>query len=452
MILVARRMGEAGAGVFALGNNYVFLFLPVVQWGLDQLIVKDLASRTHLAGRYFVNFLAARIVLALLLWASLIAGAFYIYPYSYPTVHFIALLGGVLISDGIIDLVHSLFVILDCSKYSTFVSLGAGMLRAIGGGGVILGGCSILVLAMVLVLVGWLQASMMLVLARRVITYTSIQIDSAFIYRKLKVSFPITIIGFLIATESQIGGIFLSFFRGERALGVYGMANVVISALAMLSKAIRVGIFPLLTRLYDDGKQNFVTIYQRLWRYLVFFAFLITSFVILFSGEIMHLLYGFDGDRSRAILIVLAPLLIFYFLNIPSARMMILANHQKRMAYFFLVSTGVNLIASFLGARFLGAVGIASARIVSMSCLFFLNTIYVHSRIYSWAPWYTIGRGGVALVGMLAVFFLTMHFMPSVLSSILSILVYIIIILLLKGLLGSEICWLIGEITHLVHR
>jgi O-antigen/teichoic acid export membrane protein len=452
MILVGRRMGEVGAGIFALGNNYVFLLLPVVQWGLDQLLVKDLADGSYLAGRYFGNFLFARIVLALILWVGLIISVFCILSYSCMTTHFVALLGGVLISDGIIDLAHNLFVIFDSSKYSTFVSLGAGLLRAVGGAGVILGGYSIRLLAVVLVLVGWLQATVMILLAFRLLSMAPLKIDLAFIFGKLKISFPITIVGFLIATESQIGGIFLSFFRGEAALGVYGMANVVIAALAMLSKALRVGVFPLLARLYDNGKHDLLIVYQRLWRFLVFFAFLITAFVILFSGKIMHILYGFDGDESRSLLIILTPLLIFYFLNIPSARMMILANRQKRMASFFLVSTGVNLVASFLGARLFGSVGIASARIASMSCLFFLNTVYVHSRICSWSPWRTIGRGSAALIGMLAAFFLTMQFMPIVLSSMLSLLVYITIIILLNGVPLSDICWLTIEITHLIHR
>jgi len=452
MILVARRMGEVGAGIFTLGNNYVFLLLPVVQWGLDQLLVRDLANRAHLAGQYFVNFLFARIVLALVLWIGLTLISFCVYSYSFSVIYFIAILGGVLVSDGVIDLVHNLFVVLDCSKYSTFVSLGAGVLRAVVGSGVILGGYSIRVLAMILVLIGWLQASLMIVFARRVLTFTSLQLDLAFVFRKLKVSFPITIIGFLIAIESQMGGIFLSFFRGEQALGIYGMANVVISASVMLSKALRVGIFPLLARLYDNRKRDLLIVYQRLWRFLVFFAFLITAFVILFSGKIMHILYGFDGEESRSLLIILTPLLIFYFLNIPSARMMILANRQKRMASFFLVSTGVNLVASFLGARLFGSVGIASARIASMSCLFFLNTVYVHSRIYSWSPWRTIGRGSAALIGMLTAFFLTIQFMPIVLSSMLSLLVYITIIILLKGVPLSDICWLTIEITHLIHR
>lgn len=406
MIFTTRRSGAFGAGIFSIGSNYVFMLLPIVLWGLDQVLVRDVAGDLASGGRYFVNFLVLRISLAIVTWAGLAAFIWLGHPYRQATNSYVAWLGGMLLSEAVINLAHALFVILDRSWYSAAVAVSAGLLRLVSGVFVLVLDLPLDAMAVALVVTGWAQAVVLVWLVVRLLEPSLSQFDLVFCSKQLGLALPFVLIGLLIAVEAQIGSILLSFFRGEEAVGAYGMANTLISGIALVSQALRVGVFPVLTRLYDSHSSSFRQAYERLWRYLSAASLPLVILVWLFANPMLTLLYGLEAVRSVRTLQILAPVLVCYFLNIPSARMMILAHRQRTMMYFFIVSTIANLAISFLGGRILGAQGIAVARVISMSLLFVLNAVYVHSRVLSWSPWPTVRWSVVAALGMLGVILL----------------------------------------------
>ena len=71
-IFVARFLGPAESGIYALGISFAMVSAGVAFWGLDQVLARDVAAEPLLAGRYVANFLAVRIVLAS---ATLLKGA-----------------------------------------------------------------------------------------------------------------------------------------------------------------------------------------------------------------------------------------------------------------------------------------------------------------------------------------------------------------------------------------
>ena len=70
-ILIARFLSNKDAGAYSLANTYTSILLAFSFWGLDQILIREVAKREEVAGRYVTGFLLLRLVLSLLLWLAL---------------------------------------------------------------------------------------------------------------------------------------------------------------------------------------------------------------------------------------------------------------------------------------------------------------------------------------------------------------------------------------------
>ena len=405
-ILIVRSLGESVAGVLTLSTNYVLLLSSVAFWGLDQLLIRDVASDRSLATRYFGHFILVRLAASPALWLLLAAFVLGFRPYLPSTNRFIAVVGGMLVGDSVSSLGRALFVTWQRAWLSALLSVGTGVVR-LGVGVVLLArGQNVESLALLLVVTSWVQAGAVTLLAARRLDLPGFRLDSQFGWRQLKASLPFIPIGLSMAIEAQFGSILLSLWWSEANVGAYGSANVIISALALLSQAIRIGIFPVMARLHRDDRARLIDLIARAWRYLAIISQPVVALVILFSNQIVYLVYRHANPASVVTLRWLALTLVFYFLNIPNARLMILDSRQATLARFFGVSAVVNVLSSLLLIPGYGAQAVAISRVISMGTLFVLNGIYVYRHVLPVGPWRLVWKpllAGAALAGIILV-------------------------------------------------
>ncbi len=66
-ILIARFLSDQEAGAYNLANSYTSILLAFSLWGLDQILIREVAKREESAGRYVSGFLLLRLGLSLFL-------------------------------------------------------------------------------------------------------------------------------------------------------------------------------------------------------------------------------------------------------------------------------------------------------------------------------------------------------------------------------------------------
>jgi O-antigen/teichoic acid export membrane protein len=394
-----------------------------------------------LSTRYFGHFYLIRLGISPVLWlflATLVVG---FHPYQPSTNRFIALVGGMLIGDSVSSLGRALFVTWERAWLSALLSVSTAILRLGAGVALLALGQDIEWLALVLVVTSWAQAGAVTWLAARRLDLRGFRFDGRFCWQQLKASLPFIPIGMSMAIEAQFGSILLSLSWSEAVVGAYGSANVVLSALALLSQAIRVGIFPVMARLYQGERSRLLDLVARSWRYLAIISQPVVVLVILFAEPIMRLVYGHAHPVSVATLRWLALTLCFYFLNIPNARLMILDGRQAVMARFFIVSAVVNVLSSLLLIPAYGAQGVALSRVISMATLFALNGVYVYRHVLPVQPWRLVWRPLLA-GGALAVVILVL---PAGVSEMLRVVagvsVYLGLLVALQTFSADEWLW-----------
>lgn len=442
LILVARKLGESAAGTLALSTNYTLILSAIAFWGLDQLLIRSVGRDRNSASQYFTQFLVIRVFLAPLLWALLAALIFGLQPYQAQTNRVIVLVGGTLVGASVSNLVQSLLLSTDRTWVSALTSVGvSGLLIAATIAGISVG-LGIEALALLLLVSSWIQAGALVWVSRRDLFLRDFGFQRDFCWRQFRAGFPFVPIGLFIALEAQLGGILLSFFHSEAAVGLYAMANTVISALALLSQALRLGLFPAMARLYGTESERFLRLYERTWRYLSMISFPLVVLLALFSEWIIYLIYRRPAPEAVLALQLLAPTLLFYFLNIPNARLLILDGRQHVLARLFALSTAVNLVVGLLLIPQYSAAAVAISRVLSMGALFSLGWLYVGRHILAASPWKFIWKPAVSTGTMALLIFVALPGSPLLVRALVGIGAYLTLLILLKAIPADDWSWL----------
>jgi O-antigen/teichoic acid export membrane protein len=374
-----------------------------------------------------------------LLLATLILSAQIYHPH---TSRFIALAGGVLVGNSISNLVQSLLVVQGRVRLSAVVSMTTGVLLVLCSAAAISNNLPLEILAALLVLASWLQAAILTWSARRYLWPARFRFDLDFCKRQLAAGFPFVPIVLFIALEAQLGGILLSLFHSETAVGYYGMANTIVAGLALFSQAVRIGIFPSMARLHRVEGDHFARLYERAWRYLSIISMPMVAILVLLAEWIILIVYRSSAPEAVMTLQLLAPTLIFYFLNIPNARLMILENRQRTLAYLFAVSGVANVLAGLLLIPAYGTPGVAIARVLSMSILFALSQYYVSKNILATQTWRFVWQPLVATAAMGFVVFVPLAGSSILVRSVIGVAAYGVLLVCLRAIPKEDWHWL----------
>ena len=104
--------------------------------------------------------------------------------------------------------------------------------------------------------------------------------------------------------------------------------------------------------------------------------------IFMLSDQIIQLIYQDEFLGAIIPLQVLVWVIIFHYLNIPSIRMMLVFDRQKRINLFLLMSLLVNVVLNFLLDPELGATGAAISRLSAVIVLFVSVYIYISNYLF----------------------------------------------------------------------
>lgn len=376
-ILIARRAGAEPAGIFSLATTYLLIFTALV-WGLDDLMVRQVARNREAARQYLGAFLAVRLALVLVLYGGLYLFVARIMGYAPATVAPILIFGLSLIPDSLGLVAQSLMVAYERLEVPFGAAVFASLVKLAGGAAVFMG--------FGLVTVGWFWvagstagALVLLAAALRLAGRPQLSAlrDRAFWQEHARMAGPFLVIGFLLTLEYQLDVVVLSAVRGEAEVGWYSAAVVIAFALTLFSQAFRVAVYPLMARYRQEAPEKLERLYDLAFVYLGAAALPMAAGLSLLSEPILLLVYGPSFRPAVLPLQIIAWSLIFLYLNVPNSRLMLVNEQQGWLSRLLFASMGVNLVLNLALDPFLGATGAAVARLASTLAFFLPNYLYV---------------------------------------------------------------------------
>lgn len=380
-ILVARLLSAEATGSYKLAITYTSILLTLSLWGLDQLLVREVARDRSLIGKYLGNFLVLRLLLATAVWLGL-ALVLPFFPYTPQTKQFILIMTATMIPASLSNLYQAAWAAFEDMKAYTEVLLLFSIIRVAGGTVVLLGEGTLMPIAVVFLLVS--IAEMLTnawVTHRRPEVQTVVwKLDWKFAVHNLRIAVPLIAVSFILVVEYQFDDVILSFFWPEEVVGVYGAAAMIFTLLLFLPRSFQLAIFPVISRAYHS-QTNLPAVYSQSLKFLVIIAFPIALAVSLLSAQIINLIFGAQYAEAAPVLSVLVWAFFISALNVPNSRLLIAANKQRLVATFAVLSMVGNVLLSLWLVPQWGSMGTAWARILAMPLYTVPALIYVQRSI-----------------------------------------------------------------------
>lgn len=391
-ILVARLLTPDDTGAFKLANTYTSILLTISLWGLDQLLIREVAKDKTAAGRYLSGFLPLRLLLALAAWL-LLALLMPLLPYDPTSKRLILIMAASIIPGNLTNLYQSIWTAYENVKAISAILLAVSLIRVVAGAAVLwqyqtLAPVAYLFLALSLV---ELIAHAWLTHWHGRLPHFRWHIDLPFWLEQCRQATPLILVTFILVVEYQFDDVILSFFRPQDEVGVYGTAATILSLLLFLTRSYQLAVFPLISRTYHNNPAALPPIYLKTMLYIVLAALPVVLVVSLFATPIIRLIFGPGYEAAGPILTILVWAFFLSAVNVANSRLLIVANRQRVMAYFALLSMSGNIILSLLLVPHLGGIGTAWARVLAMPLYTIPALIYVQ-RYLCPLPWQTWWR------------------------------------------------------------
>lgn len=395
-ILIARFLSDQEAGAYNLANSYTSILLAFSLWGLDQILIREVAKREETASRYLSGFLLLRLALSLLLWAVL-ALIMPLLPYNAQSKQLILIMALSIVPTSIANLYQSVWIAFEDVRAISAIMLFFSLLRVAGGAILLFLGQPILWIGVLFFAVSLaeLAANVWLTYGARLgrlVTFGGWRPDPRFWVESLRTATPLIIVSLVLIVEYQFDVVILSFFRPEAQVGVYSKASMLLTLLLFLTRSYQLAIFPVISRAYENSRESLQRVYGRSLTFLVGGAVVIVALVMVLAEPVMQLLYGPGNEQAAAIWRILVWAFLISAFNVPNSRIIIAANRQKVIAYFAIMSmTGNVLLSLWLVPRF-GGMGSAVARVAAMP-LYSIPAFYYVQRYICPLTWRSLLPG-----------------------------------------------------------
>jgi O-antigen/teichoic acid export membrane protein len=435
-IVIGRLAGPTQAGIFALATTYLLIFTTLMR-GLDDLTIREISRQPDLARNYLANFLLLRLALSVALYGILVFVVSRIFAYPQSTLTPILILTLSLIPDSLGYV--ALAAMLGGQKFkvpAVILSI-ATLIKFVGGALIAVLGGSLSQIAWV-----WFAGSLISLVLLMIYTLSQVGwirlgewTDWSHLQGIWQATAPFLLITILTTIESQSDTVILSNLHNEAEVGFYNAATTLAYSLAIISQAYRLSVYPMMARFATQTPQRLAKLNDQSLRYLGMLVLPMGAGLFLLAPQIVELIYGSSFQPTAMVLRLLSPVLVLMFLNVPSARVMLVKDHQGMNTLFLFFSAVLNIGLNLILDPRLGAQGAAMARLCSFFLNFILTYLFVKHLLLPSNLLQLLSRPILATLGMSGIV-LILHGQFVLWTILAGVVSYCVVL------------WLVGGITH----
>ena len=377
-LLLTSYLGPYKYGQFQFVLSYVTLFGVVIDFGIQQYIIKKISEDRTQAKRYFHNFLAVEIVLASLVYGAMVGVAFF-NGYEKDVIHAIMLAG---LGAAVHGLTYPFLAVItsfyDLKKaaflnfLASLINVGMIFLTIWVGGGIVMLTAQQVIYATLAIIIYYhfIQKH----IGKPEIIKGILSADRGLIKLIMKAALPFALLVGFSTVYNRIDIVLITKILGYTQTGLYTAAYKFFDLLAFFPAVVSHALYPLFATLMAEGKM--AEIRATLEKYLRFMAAL--AFPIGVGGSILATqiigILSPDYASAAPVLAVLvwAPSILFMYIVVNSLVI-------SQLTKFAMIITGVNVAINLIGnIILLPRIGIIGAAIMTLASEFLQGLFYFY--------------------------------------------------------------------------
>lgn len=436
MALLARYVGPEGIGKYSYAQSVLAIVMLLVEFGFQNLVIRNVARDRDLAGKYFIAVISTKILLGFLVY-----GGFAVYTclngaWDTELKKIMGVVTATTLLQAFIAASTAIFYAYEKMKYEawggiirTILSLGSGIAA-------INLKLTLVQILLVIFATSWIKLIWNYYFLFRFLDFKWLikekWFDWTFNFQMLKQSIPFAILVIIGVIYTNIVIIILQMFVVDKELGYFAAAQRIYSVLFIIPSMLLDSIFPTLSSSFKVSSKKMGEIYIKAYKYLWIFSVPMTLGVISTTKYYILLIYGDKFLPSVLPLQILALSLLnsVGYLNSPA----LLAMEKEN---FITISFGIVLIlvaiSSYIIIPISGVQGACWAVVIGNGVGFILYSFSLFRWLNLKYPFLVMGKVILASAGMALIVYLLLpylHFM--IVSLVIAPAIYVSLLVLLK--------------------
>ena len=379
-LLVARRLGAEGLGKFAVITAYLQIFQVLSRMGAHRLVVREMARRPDESRSWF-HFTVVNQVLGAGISTALMMLAVHLLHHPADTTQALKVATLSLFPYAITSASDAAFQAKEQMGFTALAQITSRGAQMIGSLWALQAGHDIVALAWMIVGSQCLMAVIGSGITWGMGLWVGFRVDLRRAIVLFRQSLDFLIISISSIVFLRLDTLILSQMVGEKAVGVYNAAYMVVRVINFLSSSYSEAAYPVMSRLFVQARARFEMMLGKSLLLGVTATLLIALWVGIAAEFIIDLLYpGKDYTTSVSLLRMVSPYLIVFIWNALLSKGLMAGNLQRYSLIVTSVKLGVGVIYFSLLTTWLGVKGTALATVLAACTGSILNS-YFFSRV-----------------------------------------------------------------------
>lgn len=365
-LALARWLGAGDYGAYGTIGALLAIGAAIPEFGMGLIVVRDVATRPHDAGRYLGATLVMQPLLAGAAYGALLVAA-WLLGYDDMLRALLALAALSLLIDALGNMAYNQLIAFERMAITALISaLHVGALVAFGAAALAAGG-GLTGLYVAILSANMLRSGALWAVLRQGGVRPAFPLDRAIARGLLINGAPLALSSFLTLAYQHADKVITTALLGTEGTGQLTAAFVItFGVIELLSTTVLVAVFPLMSRTYSSGMR---AMFEFMIEKLAFFNLLLSLPVALITSllavPLAALLFGADFARTASVLAVLIWYTSAAMISAVFAQALLIENRQRRTLAIRASGLALNVVLNLILLPAIGVAGAAVATLVS---------------------------------------------------------------------------------------
>ncbi len=445
--VIARKLGQTDFGKYSFAYSFTILCVPVIDFGLNSILVRDIAKKKEDIDIYISNINTLKIFFSFISFVIICIVSYLVgYHTTYGKV--IIFMAFVAIATGLLEYITAIFNAFEAMNYEALIKFINKILLLVSAITVLYLDFGLQGLLKAMIIASGVSVVFGLILVKiKIAQIFTVKVNIGFIRNILYISTPIFLSAIFLLLYHQVSIILLPLFHYSNAeIGLFASSMKLVEIITAIPVLIVVSSFPILSDFMNRSKQLFLESYRQINKLLFVIALSTTLLVLLFSKEIILVIYGKQFVASQIIFSIMIWSFVFVFLNYLMMQSLIIVHKQNVSIYTALGALVSNVLLNVILLPKYGVIGAGFAFVITELILFLLN-MYAFIKLdipVSWDRCYL----KLIIITLLSVLFIYGLNINYLMRAILVVIFYFSGIWFLNVLTNTDIAYIKNLILH----
>ena len=206
------------------------------------------------------------------------------------------------------------------------------------------------------------------------------ELDAEFCKKITLLSLPFAVTGILYTVYYSIDVVMLTNIVGSYATGIYNATYKLISVLTLFYSVYTAVIFPVMSKFFKNDESMLLISFEKSIKYLMLAIIPLAVGTVLYSTDIIHLIYGHEYDAASSVLSILIWTVCLLFISGACNTLLNASHKEVTVTKIYAIAAVFNIVLNFYMIPFLSYNGAAITTVLS-DVLIVIMQVYVIYRL-----------------------------------------------------------------------